>query len=281
MAVGGIADGLSRVIQKTLSVELNTDVIVQNHSGAAGEIGASYVANNERANVLLLASVSLATNNLVHNKLYRLEQDLQPVFYFGHIPMVLVTGNASPYRSLKDLSNSNTTISIGNGGHGTSSHLSGWELGRRLQLDTIHVPYKGGGQAVMDLINNNLNLRFINSPVVVPYVQAGQMRALGVASNKRLPSMPNVPTFQELGLDNFGFKTWFMLLANQNIDPAQLSKIQKVLIHTMTDSKKSQPYQSLDLEYNHNEFTQGKLILNQEIKKYQQFYKQHPELLIR
>ena len=277
-AVGGSADSLARNVQQTLITNLNRSVVVENRPGASGEIGANYVAKRKQETVLLIASVSLATSNVNRNNLYDLDRDLQPVFYLGHMPLVLVTHNQSPYYTLQDLQYSRKIISYGSSGNGTSSHLTGTELARVLKQDMIHVPYKGVGQAVPDLISGNIDISFMFSSMVIPYVQSGQMRPLAVVSDRRLPQLLQVPTFKELGYENFGFDTWFILMANRSADSQDLADIRKVLRQTLSNNTSSQSYRSLGLEYNINDFDRGGLKLKKEIERYKNFFQLHPEL---
>ena len=277
MSPGGPADALARTVEQTLSVAMNRTMVVEIRSGAAGEIGASYVAKQDRGTVLLLASVSLATSNTEKNKLYAINTDLQPVFYFGHIPTILVTSSQLLYRDFQDLQKNKKSLSYASGGVGTTSHLNGAELKRILQQDLIHVPYKGAGQAMADLISGNVDLRFIAGSVALPYVQSGQLRVLATVADQRLSQFPQTPTFRELGYENFGFKTWFMLLANKNANPQDLIEIRRILRQTLTSNTQSLPYRKLGLEYNVQDFDQAQTILNKEISRYRQFYQLNPE----
>jgi tripartite-type tricarboxylate transporter receptor subunit TctC len=277
MSPGGPADALARTLEQTLTTALNRSIVVEVRAGAAGEIGAGHVAKQDRGTVLLLASVSLATNNTEKNKLYNIDLDLQPVFYFGHMPTVLVTSSRLPYQNFQDIQKIKKTLSYASGGVGTTSHLTGAELSRILQKDMIHVPYKGAGQAIVDLIGGNVDIRFMAGSVAFPYVQSGQLRALAVVSDQRLPQYPQIPTFRELGYENFGFKTWFMLLANKNANAQDLIEIRRILSRALTDRIGSQPYRELGLEYSVQDIDQAGSILKKEIARYRQFYQLNPE----
>jgi len=277
MSLGGPTDALAKTVTQTLSTAMNRNVVVEIRAGAAGEIGAARVARQDRGTVLLLASASLAANNTEKNKSYDIDRDLQPVFYFGHMPMVLVTSSRLPYREFRDIQKSKKTLSYASGGVGTTSHLTGAELSRVLQQDMLHVPYKGAGQAITDLIVGAVDLRFIAGSVALPYVQSGQLRVLAAVSEQRLLQYPQTPTFRELGYENFGFKTWFMLMANKNANPQELVQIRQILQQTLTDSSASQTYRNLGLEYNVRDLDQAGEILKKEVIRYRQFYYLYPE----
>lgn len=277
-ASGGAADHLARLVQQTLSASMDRSVIVENRPGGNQEIGTKYVAKKTQGTVLLMQSVSLATNNVQINQNYDLNQDLQPVFYFGYVPLILTVSSKSNFYTLDDFKSSSRPLNYGSVGHGSSGHLTGAELGRFFNKDFTHIPYKGSGQIIIDLVNSNIDFAFSFPTTILSYVDLGQARAIAVVSNRRLPQFPTVPTFQELGYTNFRFNTWLMLLANQNADPEILEEIKRILSKTLLDNTDSKPYRDMGLEYDKNNFDQGKVILKSEIEKYRRFYQTYPNL---
>jgi tripartite-type tricarboxylate transporter receptor subunit TctC len=277
-SVGGAADNLARTVQQTLVLAGKKSVIVENRPGASGEIAASYVAKHRQGTMLMVASVSLATSNIDHNTAYDLENDLQPIFYFGHMPLVLVTGTRTTINSLTDISNTRSVLSYGSAGIGTSSHLTGHELSLALNRTMTHVPFKGVGQVVPDLVSGNIDVSFLFSSMVVTYTQNNLMKPIAVVSDKRLSTLPHVPTFRELGYENFGFNTWFILLANKVANPQELQDIRAILKDALTDPTKAQPYRNIGLDYTPQDFDRSSIILKREIRRYRQFYQRHPDL---
>lgn len=268
---GGAADHLARLLQETLSAEVpSRTFIIETKPGASGEIGARMVAKSKKNTTLLLASVSLATSNIKKNEFYDLETDLRPVMYLGHVPLVLVTNKKTQWQTLQDIKSSQRSIIYGSSGIATGSHMSGIELGKILGKDVVHIPYKGIGQAVPDLISGSLDVAFMFVSTVTPYLNAGQMIPIATTNHKRLSQMPTVPTFQELGYANFGYNTWFLLLANQDADEELLKSIRSVIAKTLTDQKKSKPYQEIGLQYSIKDFDRGSAILKNEIDRYRQ-----------
>jgi tripartite-type tricarboxylate transporter receptor subunit TctC len=277
-SVGGAADNLARTVQQTLIAAGKKNIIVDNRPGASGEIAASYVAKHRQGTMLMIASVSLATSNIDHNTVYDLENDLVPIFYFGHMPLVLVSSSRGTISSLNDISSMRSVLSYGSAGIGTSSHLTGHELSLALNRPMTHVPFKGVGQVVPDLVSGNIDLSFLFSSMVVPYAQNNQMRPIAVVADKRLQTLPQVPTFRELGYENFGFNTWFVLIANKSANPQELQDLRAVLKDALTDPVKSQPYRHIGLEYTPQDFDRASTILKREIRRYRQFYQRHPDL---
>lgn len=277
-SVGGAADNLARTVQQTLVLAGKKTVIVENRPGASGEIAARYVAKHRQGTMLMVASVSLATSNIDQNTAYDLENDLQPVFYFGHMPLVLVTGTRTTISSLTDISNMRSVLSYGSAGIGTSSHLTGHELSLALNQPMTHVPFKGVSQVVPDLVSGNIDISFLFSSMIVTYTQNNLMRPIAVVSDKRLSTLPHVPTFRELGYENFGFNTWFILLANKAANPQELQDIRTILKDALTDPTKAQPYHNIGLDYAPQDFDRASTILKREIRRYRQFYQRHPDL---
>lgn len=268
---GGAADHLARLLQETLSAELpNRSILVETKPGASGEIGARQVAKSRKTTTLLLASVSLATSNIKKNDNYDLDKDLHPVIYLGHVPLVLVTNKNTQWKTLQDIKIHQGSIIYGSSGIATSSHLTGAELGKILNKDMVHIPYKGIGQSVPDLISGSLDMAFMFVSTIAPYLNTNQITPIATTNHKRLSHMPSVPTFQELGHTNFGYNTWFLIMANQDADREILKSIKVILTKTLTDQQKSKPYQEIGLQYSIKDFDRGEEILKNEIDRYRQ-----------
>lgn len=269
-APGGPADSMGRALQQTLGTELNRTVVVETKPGASGEIGTAYVAKKLDKTFLVLASTSLATNNIGKNVAYDLEQDLIPVAYLGHIPLVLVINQQLPFQNLTDVIKSQKNLKYGSSGNNTSSHLNGEQFQQLTQHPTTHIPYKGMGQALPDLINGNLDMAFMSWTMIFQFVESQRLRPMAVIAENRLPQLPTIPTFGELGYPQFGFKTFFLLLANRGADPADIENIQRALSKNLADPTLSIPYRNLGLIFHAKDLLKGRVILNKEIEKYRQ-----------
>ena len=218
-APGGTVDVVARLLAERLSRSLGEAVIVENKAGAAGTLGADFVAKAEPDGytLLLASSAHQSLHPLLYSKLrYDPEKSFSRVALFAAVPNVLVVSNGLPVKSVAELidySKSGKRLFMGSSGTGGVNHL----IGEMFQFKTgavfEHVPYKGAGQANNDLLGGQIDLMFVNLPTVLSHIQAGKLRALAVATAERVPSLPDVPTMKEAGVDDFVVDSWSGVLA--------------------------------------------------------------------
>lgn len=215
-APGGAADVFARQLTQKLSERLGRPVVVENRPGANGNIGSSHVAKGPADGyTLLLGSASTITiNPHLYGKLmpYDPIKDLLPVSGTHEMANVLVVNAASPYRTVADLIAAAKakpgTLAYASAGNGNTMHLAGELFKRQAKIDLLHVPYKGGAPAMNDVLGGQVPMMFNNLPAVVPMVRAGKLRALGIATHKRSPLLPDVPTMEEAGLSGYVSTVW-------------------------------------------------------------------------
>ncbi|MGZ5035436.1 MAG: tripartite tricarboxylate transporter substrate binding protein [Usitatibacter sp.] len=219
---GGGADALARIMQPALTRMWGQPVIVENKPGASGHIGADFVAASEPDGYTLLMSstASLTEKNVA---------SFAPVTLVSASPYVIVASPKVPARDVRELieyaRKNPGKLSFGSSGTGAASHLSA-ELFKSLAgIDMLHVPYKGTGQAVTDLLAGQIDLMFAPAQTVMPHVQAGKLRAYAVTSAKRFSILPDLPTVAESGLAGYEAVGWFGLLAPAKTPPAIVAKI--------------------------------------------------------
>ncbi|MGZ5705021.1 MAG: tripartite tricarboxylate transporter substrate binding protein [Usitatibacter sp.] len=219
---GGGADALARIMQPALTRMWGQPVIVENKPGASGHIGADFVAASEPDGYTLLMSstASLTEKNVA---------SFAPVTLVSASPYVIVASPKVPARDVRELieyaRKNPGKLSFGSSGTGAASHLSA-ELFKSLAgIDMFHVPYKGTGQAVTDLLAGQIDLMFAPAQTVMPHVQAGKLRAYAVTSAKRFSILPDLPTVAESGLAGYEAVGWFGLLAPAKTPPAIVAKI--------------------------------------------------------
>jgi tripartite-type tricarboxylate transporter receptor subunit TctC len=218
-AAGGAVDVVSRAVSQRLSELTGSPVLVDNRPGANANIGADAVAKSAPdGTTVLMAANGLAANVTLFKSLpFDARTDLAPVARVGYAPLVLVVATDSPMKSVKDLlamaKSKPGSLNYGSAGNGTSQHLATEQLRQQTGIDVVHVPYKGGAPAVTDLMGGRLSF-FITNPIeVLANVQAGRLRALAVGSPKRLPLLPEVPTFSEAGVPGYEAYVWWGLFA--------------------------------------------------------------------
>ena len=192
-------------------------LVIENKGGAAGNIGAQTVVHSPPDGyTLFMGSVFLATNPYLYRSLgYDPISDLTPVTMLCAFPNIMVVPNSSPAKSVTqfiDYAKANRgKVTFGSSGTGSSIHLSGELFKRMAGIEMTHVPYRGGGPALNDLIPGRIDVYFGNLPGMLPQVQSGAVRGLAVTSAMRVPFVPDIPTVAESGLPGFEVSGWFAL----------------------------------------------------------------------
>jgi len=219
-AAGGAADLVGRLVSQHLSTALKQPVVVENRPGAAGIIASEFVLRSGADGHTLLVG-SMTTNAIapsLYKKLpYDVAKDFAPIILIGHIPLVMSINAGVPAQTLQDfvalVKASPGKYSFATAGGGTPPHLAGELVKSKFGLDMIHVPYKGTAPAVTDLVAGQVTMTFDGLTVQLPHIRSGKLRALAAGSPKRLASIPDVPTFTELGYPDLEMSLWYGLFA--------------------------------------------------------------------
>jgi len=221
-ATGGATDVVARLVSPRLSEQLGQQVIVENRTGAAGSIGAAFVAKSAPDGYnLLVASSSYAINPSLYTDMpFDPVRDLLPVTLIAEAPFLLVVHPSMPVRSVKDLvalaKQKPGTLNFASGGNGSSGHLAG-ELFKFLAgVNIVHIPYKGAGPALVDVMAGQVHFTFGSVLSSLGHVKNGRLRALGVTGGKRSAGAPDLPTVAEAGIKGFQTTSWYGLLAPAN-----------------------------------------------------------------
>lgn len=229
---GGNADIFARAYAQKLGDAWKQTPIVENRAGAAGIIGSQFVARSPADGYTLLFGTTgtHTTNPAVYAKLpYDPVKDFAPVSNFADSPFLLVvhpTVPASTLRGLVALAKSRPgQLDYASFGAGSSAHLAGEMLRTMAGINIVHVAYKGGPPAVTDLVGGHVSLMFNSLPAVLPLVKAERLRALAVASAKRAPTLPELPTFTEAGLAGFEAGSWYGVLAPAGTPREAIAKL--------------------------------------------------------
>ena len=218
-APGGATDIIARLVGSKMHEAFGQNVIVENRTGAAGSIGAASVAKSPPDGyTILVVSSSYAINPSLYSSLpFDPQKDLAPVSLLAEAPFLLVVHPSVPAKSVKELialaKAKPGTLTYGSGGTGSSGHLAGalFEMGSRVSL--THIPYKGAGQALVDVVAGQITFMFASVLSATPQIKQGRLRVLGVTSNKRSRALPQVPTIAEAGVPGYATTTWYGLLA--------------------------------------------------------------------
>jgi tripartite-type tricarboxylate transporter receptor subunit TctC len=228
---GAGVDIVTRLVAAKLTVSLGQQFIVENKPGAAGNLGAEYVARaTPDGYTLLAAASSITTSASLYSQLsFDLKRDFIPVAMMASAPFLLVVNPAVPVKTVQELiayAKANPgKLTFASTGNGSSPHLTMEVFKRQAGVDMLHVPYKGSGPALTDLVSGQVNVMFANILSVLPQVKAGRLNALAVSSAKRSSAAPDWPTVAESGLAGFDSSTWFAILAPKGTPADVVAKL--------------------------------------------------------
>ena len=231
-APGGLVDVPGRVIAQRLGEALGQPVVVENRAGAGSTIGADAVAKSkpDGHTLLLTSTTHVISANLYKALPYDSLRDFAPVMKLTEGPYVLVVNPALKAASVAELvalaRERPGRIDYGSSGNGSSQHLVAALFCAMAGAPLNHVPYKGSDRATQDLIGGQIMVAFVGTPIALPHVKNGRLRALGVSTTTRSPQMPDVPTLAEAGIPGYEATIWIGLLAPAGTPPEILAKLQ-------------------------------------------------------
>ncbi|WP_187829925.1 Bug family tripartite tricarboxylate transporter substrate binding protein [Siccirubricoccus phaeus] len=238
-AAGGAADNVVRMAAPGIAVELGQPVVVDNRGGAGGVIGSEIVAKAAPDGQTLLVSslgVQVLGATLQPRLPYDPVRDFVPVAMFGRMPSLLVVrpGLAETLADLPAAARRlGRALTYGSAGPGTTMHIAGEMLRLATGLELTHIPYRGAGPAVADLLAGNIDLLIADTPVLVPQVQAGRMTAVAVLGTARTPLLPGVPTSAEQGQPGLVMENWYGVLAPSGLPPDRLQALERAIVAAM------------------------------------------------
>jgi tripartite-type tricarboxylate transporter receptor subunit TctC len=241
---GGTTDLLARLIQPGLGKELGTTVIVENKAGASSNIGIEFVATAAPDGCTLLLGSN--TGIVINRNLYKLRVDpvkgLAPIGQVASVPLVLYVSAGVPATSLAqlvELARKNPgKLSYASAGSGSPQHLMGELLKLEQKISLAHIPYKGSGPAIQDVVAGQVEMSFEAMSVIVPQLASGRVRALATTGAARSPGLPHVPTMKEQGMPGFVTENWYGVFAPAGT-PAALVKRLNGALNTVLDSKEA------------------------------------------
>jgi tripartite-type tricarboxylate transporter receptor subunit TctC len=228
---GGGVDTTARMLVEPLGRKLGPPVVIDNRAGAGGNIGTEMAARAKPDGYnLLMGSISPnAINVHLYPKLpFDLIKDFTPIAFVSSLPIFLVVPANSPFQTLSDVlsyaQRNPNKLTYGSGGVGSSQHLAGVQFMSITKSELLHVPYKGTAPAEADLMAGHVSL-MLDTATCIPFVKSGKLRALAVASSKRNPALPQVPTFDELGVANLYASSWYGLMGPAGMSAAMVQQL--------------------------------------------------------
>jgi tripartite-type tricarboxylate transporter receptor subunit TctC len=239
---GGSTDLVARSIAQKMQDRFGEPVVVLNKPGASGSIGATYAAHAVPDGYTLFeafTSEMVVVPELAKNAKYSID-DFDPIAVTGIVPVVLIGSKNIAANTLKDLieelRQAPGKYTYG-GGNGSPSHIMGAWLNRLYGLKTTHVPYRGGAQAVTDVIGGHIDMFYAGVAAAKAAIDSGTVKAFAVTGNARSAALPNVPTFKEAGVSDFDLASWDVLLAPKSTAPNIVARLKKETLLALKDPK--------------------------------------------
>ena len=232
---GGGTDVVARIVQQRLQAALGQSIVIENKGGAGGSLGTDIVAKAAPDGYTVLFTLSSHTiNPAIFPKLpYDTLKDFEPVGLVASLPQLLAANMAVPVRSVADVvaqaKAAPDKFSFASVGNGSPGHLAGELMVLRTGAPMAHIPYRGGGPAVTDVIGGQVPLLWVSIPAAAAQVKAGKLRALAVSTTKRSPAFPDVPTMQEAGVADFEVDSWYAMLVPAKTPRAIIDRLNKAL----------------------------------------------------
>jgi tripartite-type tricarboxylate transporter receptor subunit TctC len=237
---GGSGDLVSRLVAGAAANDLQQPIVIDNRPGATGNIG-TVAAVNAPADgyTIFLCSIGNCSVNasLYANPGFDLFKDIAPVILLGSSINAFVTGPNTGIDSLQTLIGKAKTgdISYGSSGVGASNHLAGELLKKMAGISLLHVPYKGSGPAITDLIGGQIDVFFDNEPSILPFIKSGKVKVLAVTGRTRSANLPNVQTMEELGYKGFVIEPWFAIGAPAGTPEPVIQRLNAAFNHALKD----------------------------------------------
>ncbi len=235
-APGGPADITARMVGQKLSEAFNQQFVVETRAGASGMIGAEYVAKSppDGYTILVTASANVIVPHMYTKMTYDPLKDFTPVSVIMTSPLLMTVTTSLPAKTVRDLialaQARPGELAFGSSGSGSSTHLTAELLKSVTGTKMIHVPYKGQGQAIADVIAGQIQLMFLSPPAAKQYVDAKRLRALAITSDKRFSQMPDVPTFVESGYKDLVTGSWYAVWVPAKTPEAIVSRLNTELV---------------------------------------------------
>ncbi|MBI2292126.1 MAG: tripartite tricarboxylate transporter substrate binding protein [Betaproteobacteria bacterium] len=251
---GGITDITARIVAPRIADNLGQQVVVENRPGGAAIPGFDLVAKaRPDGYIAVLATTALAANPILFRKLpYDAEKDFAPVSLVATAPTVLAVHPSIPAHSVKELialaKSKPGAMNYGSAGNGSDNHLTAEVFKNATGIDVLHIPYKGGGAVMTDLVGGQVAFVFATIPTAHPYITGGRLRALGVSSLKRNAALPGVPTLAESGLPGFNVNAWLGILVPAGTPANVIDRLRAATVTALQRPEVSERLMSMGLE---------------------------------
>ena len=273
----GAGDLGARVLADALTTNLKQPVVIDNRPGANGNIGADNIAKSapDGYNVLFAPMSTLTINPYIYAKIpFSVERDLAPVAKVFDTAMVIEANPALGFKSLADLiayaKKNPGKLTFASGGNGSSTHMAGELFKNATHTDLVHIPYKGNGPALADVLGGTVNVMFDQVVSSAQHIAGGRLVALAVTSPARQPLLPNVPTVRELGYPQLEMSAWQAVMVPAGTPPAIIEKLSKAVAEVLADPGVRQRLEGLGATVNATSAAGLATVLQEESKRWKQ-----------
>jgi tripartite-type tricarboxylate transporter receptor subunit TctC len=280
-APGGGNDILARAIGPQMGRQLGQPVVVENKPGAGGNIGTDFVARAPAdGHTVVIASSQITMNPFLGMRVpFRIESDFEPVGRIASVPVVLVAGVQQPYKNFEEFlahARANPAqVAYSSPGIGTPQHLAGEVFSKMSKAELLHVPYKGTGPSIADVLAGQVQVSFATYASVAPFLQAGRLRALGVAGSKRTRLLPELPTFGEMGLKGYDASLWYSLLVPARTPRPVVDKLHQAMRGAITDAAVAKQLSEQGFEVEPSSPDELKTFMNAELARWERVIRDH------
>jgi tripartite-type tricarboxylate transporter receptor subunit TctC len=236
---GGAIDAMTRLLAPVLSDTLGQPFVVENRGGAGGTIGTEAAARSGDQATLLMVSMAQAVNPALYPRLPYDNADLVAVAPVAVVPNILVVPGASPIKDVPGLMRAARVrpgeITYASAGNGTSIHLAGALFCSMAKVEMTHIPYRGSGPAIADLLGNRVDCMFDSVTSSAPHIASGRLRALAATTSKRAQAYPDLPTVAEAGLPGYAVDPWFAMMAPRDLPEAARKRVETAVLAAIRD----------------------------------------------
>jgi tripartite-type tricarboxylate transporter receptor subunit TctC len=249
---GGPTDAMARLIQTPLQAKLKTPVIIENRGGAGGNIGTDFVAKSpaDGYTIVLAASGPMAVNKTLYRSIpFDSQKDFAPIIQISAFPLVLEVHPSVPANNIKQFlalaKDKPTDLGFASAGNGTPQHLAGELFNTATGLKLQHIPYKGAGPALTDVMGGHVKVMFDILGSTVQYIKSGKLRPLAVTTATRSPALPDVPTLAESGLTGYNFSGWHGIVAPAATPKPVIAKLNQAINEIFADPEFKKRWEEL------------------------------------
>ncbi|MEP7031061.1 MAG: tripartite tricarboxylate transporter substrate binding protein [Pseudolabrys sp.] len=271
---GGPNDIIARTISQRMAEILKQNILIDNRGGQGGVLGTDVVAKSapDGYTIAVTSAGALAISPSMEKVSYDTLKDLAPITLVAKVPEMLVVATSVPANNMKELvalaKAQPGKLNFASSGPGSMPHLAGELLKLTAKIDIVHVPYRGAAPAVNDLLGQQVQMVFLDLPILLPQIQAGKLRPIAVGATHRVPSAPDVPTTVEAGMPDLQTENWYGMVAAAGTPPAIIATLLEAAVEAMADPGVKAKLGAQGAELIGNSPAEFRAFIDSEIKKW-------------